>query len=104
MKSGNYARADELFALAIKNGCWMENCYQGVYDANLKIGNMGKAIAAYEQIARLKPKDAQTQANLAMLYFNNKDYAKARTLAESIKKQFPATATQIDNFLKLLPN
>lgn len=96
-------KAHELLEKAYEKGCSFEMCYEDYANVNIEKKEYAKAIPPYRKLAEAKPNDPQIQANLAMLYFNNKEYGKARELAGEIKKKFPATAKTIDEFLAKFP-
>jgi len=99
----NVAKANENFETAFKLGYKNLNSLKAYADVNVKTNNFPKAIFAFEELIKLNPKDAQQYANLVMLYYSNKEYAKARAMAEETKKRFPNTQAQIDAFLKIIP-
>ncbi|MFA7208800.1 MAG: O-antigen ligase family protein [Parcubacteria group bacterium] len=96
-------KADENFEKAFEYGYKNVNSLKSYADVNVKTGNLPKAIFAFEELIKLNPKDPQQYANLAMLYLSNKDYQKARDMAEKTKRKFPGTQAQIDAFLKIIP-
>ncbi|MDZ4384910.1 MAG: O-antigen ligase family protein, partial [Candidatus Moranbacteria bacterium] len=102
-KLGDAARANENFEKAFEYGYKNVNSLKSYADVNVKTDNLPKAIAAFEDLIKLNPKDPQQYANLVMLYYNNKDYQKARDMAEKTKKKFPGTQARIDAFLKIIP-
>lgn len=103
LKFNELEKSSNLFEKAVEKGCDSAICYQGVADANSRVGDFPGAIVASQKIVMKKANDPQAQVNLMLLYFNNKEYEKALELARDIEKKFPATQKQIDEFLKLLP-
>jgi len=103
LKFNEFEKSSNLFEKAVEKGCDSTICYQGVADANSRVGDFPGAIVASQKIVMKKANDPQAQVNLMLLYFNNKEYKKALELARDIEKKFPATQKQIDEFLKLLP-
>ena len=77
--------------------------YKMLADAYIGMNDFPHAISAYEQLVRLKPNDAQLEANLLMLYINGNQPDKARAKGNEIKQNYPKTVNQIDQLLSKLP-
>jgi O-antigen ligase/tetratricopeptide (TPR) repeat protein len=59
-----------------------------------------KAIFASRELLRLNPNDAQEYANLAMIYFENKQYDNARDTLRILMEKFPSQKKIAEDFLK----
>jgi O-antigen ligase len=103
LKFNEFKKSADLFEKSLENGCDAVTCYQAIADASSRANDFTRAIDASQQIAAIKINDPQAQVNLMLLYYNNKEYGKARELAQEIMRRFPATQKQIDDFLKILP-
>jgi protein O-GlcNAc transferase len=69
-----------------------------------KRDNLPEAIAAYEQAVKIVPEDVLFSYNLAVAYFKNEDYAKAKELFVKISPKVTDAETKeaIARYLKLI--
>lgn len=102
-KIGNLDKAIHYIDEAIKNGYYEKHFYSFYADVAYAKKDYDRAIIAFSKLAKLSPDDPQALANLAMVYFEKKDYAKSRETAESLIKKFPKLKTQIQPFLDKIP-
>lgn len=87
----------------IKNGFSNESFYNVYADIARKINDHDRQIIAFTKLTQLNPKNAQNFANLAMVYFEKKDYQKSREVSEDIIRRFPNLKGQIQAFIDKLP-
>lgn len=69
-----------------------------------KRNNLAEAIAAYEQAVKIVPEDLVFNYNLAVAYFNNEEYAKAKEIFLKISGKVADAETKdaISRYLKLI--
>ncbi|MEI9961735.1 MAG: tetratricopeptide repeat protein [Limisphaerales bacterium] len=64
---GKFAEAAKTYESILQTGAQSSALLFNCANAEFKSGNLGKAIAAYRQAARLSPRDAEIRANLAFV-------------------------------------
>ncbi len=100
---GDYDKTVHQIDEAIKNGYKDKNLYDFYADTVYSKKDYKRAIIAFSRIAELSPENPQTLANLTMVYFEAKDYVKARETAEKLVKKFPKIESQIRPFIDKIP-
>lgn len=69
-----------------------------------KLNNLGEAIKSYEQAIKIIPEDLDLNFNLAVAYFKNNEFKKAKEIFEKIstKTTDPEMKEKIDQYLKII--
>lgn len=89
----------ESLAEGFRQGLRDEGSYNLYLEKARAAGNRDKAIEAAKYLVDFKPGDAQTLANLAMVYYERGDYEQAKSTLELFQKRFPDKAKAADKLL-----
>jgi tetratricopeptide (TPR) repeat protein len=89
---------------AMKNKFINKSLYDLYADTAYAKKDYDRAIIAFTALTKVDSKNPQNFANLAMVYFEKKDYQKAREISEQIIKKFPKLEKQIQTFIDKIPN
>jgi tetratricopeptide (TPR) repeat protein len=101
---GNNDQAIRYIDKALANGYDGPALFYLYADTANAIPDYDRSIIAFSRIVKIAPNDPQNYANLAMAYFNKKDYAKAREVSIQIQAKFPKLRAQMQTFIDKLPN
>lgn len=88
---------------AIKNGYSNKTSYSLYADAAYAKKDYDRAVIAFTALTKLDPQNPQNYANLAMVYFEKKDYAKAREVSNQIIEKFPKLREKVQAFIDNIP-
>ncbi len=88
---------------AIKNGYTNAALYYFYADTANNKKDHDRAVVAFSQLIKLVPNEPQNYANLAMVYFEKKDYQKSREVSNQLIAKFPKFREQIQAFINKLP-
>lgn len=88
---------------AIKNKYKNRTLYNLYSDTAYAKKDYDRAIIAFSELTKLDPRNAQNYANLAMVYFEKKDYQKSKEVCDQILEKFPKLREQVQDFIDKIP-
>ncbi|MDD2893984.1 MAG: tol-pal system protein YbgF [Halothiobacillaceae bacterium] len=108
LRAGQYQPAIKMFDQVIKVNPASPNRPNALYwtgEAYVVLGDLKSALNAFEQVVQGSPahqKAADAQLKMGYIYYDQKNYARARETLNKVKTQFPGTqaATLADQRLK----
>jgi tetratricopeptide (TPR) repeat protein len=101
---GNNDQTIRYIDKALANGYDGPALFYLLADTANAMADYDRSIIAFSRIVKIAPNDPQNYANLAMAYFNKKDYAKAREISVQMQAKFPKLRAQMQTFIDKLPN
>jgi len=97
---GNKEKGLEYLDKAIDLGINDETAVKKMVELSLKDEDYPRAIKGTQLLIKLNPKDQQMWANLAMMYFKNQEFEKAKEAAMELGRKFPSLRNQAEQFIE----